>query len=105
MTQRFDHGKANADFVRVDAARVEEFGAVCAFFHSVYVGYVTAQNIRSMAGATPGYSEHESRSAELFGRIAEEPAGDDQPVDLAGALEDVEDARVAEPFLGQELLG
>lgn len=52
MTQRFDHGKASADFVGVDAARVEEFGAVCAFFYSAHVGYVTAQNIRSTAGAT-----------------------------------------------------
>jgi hypothetical protein len=45
MTQRFDHRKANTDFVRIDAARVEEFGAVCAFFYRAHVGYVTAQNI------------------------------------------------------------
>jgi hypothetical protein len=54
MTQRFDHGKANADFVRVDAARVEEFGAVCTFFSSAHVGYVIAQNILLDGGRYPG---------------------------------------------------
>jgi len=34
--------------------RVEEFGAVCAFFYRAHVGYVTAQNILLDGGRYPG---------------------------------------------------
>ena len=36
--------------------------------------------------------------------LAEQPAGDDQLLDLLGALEDVEDLRVARPLLQQLVL-
>jgi hypothetical protein len=41
------------------------------------------------------------RARELGRRLAEQPAGDDQQLDLLGALEDVEDLGVAGPLLEQ----
>jgi hypothetical protein len=39
------------------------------------------------------------RSAELFARVIEDPAGDNQAIDLPGAFEDIVDLGIPEPLL------
>src|SRR4051794_4337579 len=59
----------------------------------------------SPIGRTGGAGIDTARGLRLAGDLAEQRAGDDQPLDLARALVDLGHLRVAEVALGRELLG
>ena len=52
--EAFIDDERSGRFRRGASARIEEFGAVCAFLCSVHAGYITGQNLLMDGGAYPG---------------------------------------------------